>query len=338
MVNVGIIGTGMIAHEHATAISAIPESVALFAAADIAAERVEEFCKTYQVSHCYGSTAEILADPNIDLVAVATPPFSHEEIVIAALEAGKYVLCEKPLAQSVAGARRIEAAAARYSGRLSVSYQLRYSPQFRRMLWLVKNGWIGEIKDALVERHSYIPHVGVDDKGWWGSWAVAGGGVLVTQAIHQIDMLLAVMGNPRCIRAEMDTRFTTVEFEDWIDTSIQFENGTSARCIASVNSGRSDGSFVVTGSLGSVNLNGEIKTNDPARLTEAVRAVNRALPETVPSARTIPRRVVRKLCSKLGIERRKELTAHANLYRHIAQCIADHEPLPIEIIRGHEVS
>ena len=148
MMRVGIIGTGIIAKEHALAIAMVPGSVKLVAAADIAPDRLEPFCAAFGVSRRYASAAELIADPEVDLVAVATPPSSHEEAVVAALDAGKHVLCEKPLAQSLASASRIAAAEARHPGHLSVNYQLRYAPQFRRMLWLIENGWIGTIEHA----------------------------------------------------------------------------------------------------------------------------------------------------------------------------------------------
>ena len=334
MIKIGLIGTGAIARDHAQAIAMIPQAARLVAAADTSAERLAEFATMFDVSRRYNAAAELIADPQVDLVVIATPPSAHEEAVIAALEANKYVLCEKPLAQSMASAMRIAACEVRHPGRLASGYQLRYAAEFRRLLWLCRNGWIGDLQSARVERHSYIPHANVAAGGWWGAWAVAGGGVLMTQVIHQLDMLLAIMGPPKSIRAQMDTRFTAIESEDWIDSTIRFESGSAARCIASVNSGRSDGAFVVSGSLGSIDLSGQIKMNDPARVADATDAVNRALPDTVPPARTIVARIINKISRKLGVQPMKPLTPHARFYRDIAQCIGEGKPLPIPASEG----
>ena len=144
---------------------------------------------------------------------------------MAALDAGKYVFCEKPLAHSLASAARILEAEARHPGRLAVSHQLRYDSSVLRLLWLCRNGWIGEIQSALIERHSLIPHSDYGKSGWWGSWKVAGGGVLMTQLIHELDLLMLAMGRPLSVSAEMDTRYTDIESEDYVEATFRFAGG-----------------------------------------------------------------------------------------------------------------
>src|SRR5437870_4962778 len=125
MLNIGIIGTGLIAREHAKAIAMVPDKASLVAAADVVPARLKEFCDALPVMRRYASAAELIDDPEVDLVAITTPPAAHEEPAVAALERGKYVLCEKPLAHSLASAGRIAEAEARHPGRLAVSYQMR---------------------------------------------------------------------------------------------------------------------------------------------------------------------------------------------------------------------
>ena len=328
MIKVGIIGTGIIAREHAAAIAMIPQDAVLVAAADVSAERLNDFAGKYNVSRRYTSAAELIADPEVQLVAVATPPSSHEDAVVAALDAGKYVLCEKPLAQSLESGARIAAAEARHPGRLSVSYQLRYAPQYQRMLWLIRNGWIGDLQSASVERHGYIPHSLVGKGSWWGAWNVAGGGVLMTQMIHEIDIMLLAMGAPRSVTAEMDTRYTQIESEDWIEARVSFDGGRSAYCAASVNSGQMRGGLTIKGSLGSI-FPGKLTLNDPAREAKAKAAVDAALPHTKQASMSLPARALRKLGRKLGMDQKIELTPHALLYRDIASAVAKGAPLPI---------
>src|SRR5579863_557289 len=192
MIRIGIIGTGTIAKEHARAVSMVRDCATLVAAADVDSERLDEFCKSFQVAVCYQTAAELIANPDVDLVTITTPPAAHEELAVAALENGKYVFCEKPLANCLSSAQRIAQVETRHPGRLAVSYQVRYDPSFRRLMWLCRNGWIGEIQSALIERHSYVPHANYGKNGWWGSWKTAGGGVLATQLIHELDLLLLV--------------------------------------------------------------------------------------------------------------------------------------------------
>jgi predicted dehydrogenase len=328
LVKVGIIGTGLIAREHAAAIAMVPASVTLVAAADLVSERLKDFADTWKFERQYQNTADLIADPDIRLVTIATPPSAHEELVIAALQAGKYVLCEKPLAQSLAGAERIAAAAAGFPGRLTINYQLRYASDYRRMLWLIENGWIGEIKSGVLERHSYIPHSIVGKGGWWGSWEVAGGGVLMTQMIHELDIMLLAMGAATSVSAEMDTRFTRIESEDWIEAIVQLEAGRTAKCVGSVNSGHMRGGVLIKGSLGTITP-GKVSLGDPKREARATAAVDAALPNTRRPSMSFHSRALRKLKRKLEVRERTELTPHAILYREIAQCIARGAPLPI---------
>jgi predicted dehydrogenase len=327
MLKVGIIGTGIIAREHAAALAMLPEYIML-AAADMRPERLDDFADAWKIERRYRWAADLIADHEVALIAIATPPSAHEELTIAALKAGKYVLCEKPLAHTLASAERIATFAANFPGRLSVSYQYRYDPQIRRMLWLTANGWIGEVQEAIVERHGYIPHSIVGKGGWWGNWDVAGGGVLMTQAIHELDIMLQVMGAPRSVTADMETRYTAIESEDWIEALVRFNDGCTARCAASVNSGEMRGRLTIKGSLGSVSPN-QLEFNDPARREAAIKAVDGALPETRPLSMSLSSRALRKLPHMIGRERQPELNNHAFLYREIACRIASGKPLPV---------
>jgi predicted dehydrogenase len=327
MVKVGVVGTGTIAREHAAAIAMVSESVTLVAAADVSPERLADFGDTFDVARRYGTGAQLIADSEVELVVIATPPSSHEEAV-AALDAGKYVLCEKPLAQSMVSAEQIAAAEVHHPGRLSVSYQLRYTPPVRRMLWLIQNGWIGEVQEAIVERHGYIPHTTVGKGSWWGAWDVAGGGVLMTQMIHELDIMLQAMGEPRSVTADMDTRYTAIESEDWIEAVVHFDGGRTARCAGSVNSGQMRGGLTIKGSLGSVSP-GRLALNDPSRHGRALSALNAALPDTWPASMSLPSRGLRKIARRLAAGEKRELTGHALLYRDIARSIAKGAPLPL---------
>lgn len=329
MVRIGIIGTGLIATEHAKAISMIPGSAALVAATDVVPEKLRDFCSAAQVARTYDSAEDLMADPDVDLVSITTPPASHEELVVAALEHGKYVFCEKPLAHSLASGIRIAEAAARHPGRLAVSFQLRYDASFRRLLWLCQNGSIGKVQSALIERHGYIPHTDHGDKGWWGSWKIAGGGVLLTQLVHELDLLLLAMGRPLSVSAEMDTRFTAIESEDYVHAILRFPGGRTARCIASVNSGHLGGGFAIKGSAGTVSLPWNLSIDDPRLLSKALREVDKALPETRASSSSILARSTRFLARRLGSPQRPALTPHAHLYQAIANSIENAAPLPI---------
>lgn len=137
------------------------------------------------------------------------------------------------------------------------------------------------------------------------------------------------MGDPLALRAEMDTRYTSIESEDHVDVTIRFSGGGTARCIASVNSGRLGGRFVIQGSEGQVSLPRNLILNDPSRRPAAFRAVDRALPETRCASASLVNRGIRFLARRLGVQPTPELTPHAHMYRDIARRIAAGAPLPI---------
>jgi predicted dehydrogenase len=329
MIRIGIIGTGLIAQEHARAIAMVRDRARLVAAADIDAERLDKFSGAFQVLRPYRDAAALIVAPDVDLVVIATPPAAHEELVVTALENGKYVFCEKPLAQSLASATRILQTEAVHAGRLAVSYQLRYESSFRRLIWLCEQGWIGEIQSALIERHSYIPHVNSRRSGWWGSWKVAGGGVLITQLIHELDFLLLVMGRPISVMATMDTRYTTIESEDYVEATLRFEGGGTARCVASVNSGRQGGGFTIQGSEGTAGLPWNLTMKDPHRIPAAMRELDMALPDTRPQSSSLIGRGARFVGRQMGVSLEPPLTPHALLYQEIARNIGKGVALPI---------
>jgi predicted dehydrogenase len=329
VLKVGIIGTGLIARDHALAISMLPGSVSLIAVADVAPARLQDFSASFLVPRRYQDAVDLIADPEVDLVTITTPPSAHEAIAVAALDAGKYVFCEKPLAPSLASAGRIVDAEARNPGRLAVSHQLRYEPSFRRLIWLCRNGWIGKIQSALIERHTYIPHSNHGRQGWWGSWNVAGGGVFMTQLIHELDLLLLAMGRPLSVSAVMDTRYTGIESEDYAEATIRFVGEATARCVASVNSGHVRGGFTIQGSSGTVGLPWNFTTNDPSRMHKAMKELDRALPDTRPQSASLVSRGSRFLVRRLGLKAKPALTPHARLYQEIADKIKSGDPLPI---------
>jgi perosamine synthetase len=329
VVKVGIIGTGVVAREHAKALAMLPANTNLIAAADVAPERLRHFCHTFAVPHSYGSAVELISDPDVDLVTITTPPAAHEALVVSALEHGKYVFCEKPLAHSLASAVRIAEAAAHYPGRLATSYQMRYDTSFRRLLWLCQNNWIGDIKSVSIARHSYIPHSEHGATEWWGSWNVAGGGVLLTQSVHDLDILFLLLGRPSSVSATMNTAYTGIESEDQIEAIFRYPDGTIARCVASVNSGHLGGQFSVIGSSGTVSLPWNLAMSDPSRVPKALAAVNKALPDTCSQSASIAKFASRLLTRGRGDEGRPELTAHARLYLEIVHQIQRGGPLPI---------
>lgn len=299
------------------------DRVVLVAAADISAARLDDFRRAFPGVRGHHTAAALIADPEVDLVTIATPPASHEAVAVAALEAGKYVLCEKPLAHSLASATRIAVAAERHPGRLSVSYQMRYHPPYERLVWLCRNGALGDLESAVLARHGQT-----QGGGWWGAWDTAGGGVLLTQLIHEIDVLLRAMGPASSVTAAMDTRYTGIESEDHIEATIQFGSGATAVCSASVNSGSPGGQFRIIGRRGTAGPS-EFNADDPKAVRKVLAAAGKAVSGSQPPSKSRIVGLARRVGRRVGILARSELTPHARLYLEIAKSVERGTPLPI---------
>ena len=191
---VGIIGCGGIATgKHMPSLAKVREAE-MVAFCDIVRERAEDAKGKYGASDAavYEDYRELLADPSIDVVHVCTPNDSHAEIAIAALEAGKHVMCEKPMAKTAEGARRMLEAAERTGKKLSIGYQNRYRPDTRYLKDACEKGELGEVYFAKAHaiRRRAVPTWGVflDEEK-------QGGGPLIDIGTHALDLALWLMDN-----------------------------------------------------------------------------------------------------------------------------------------------
>ena len=327
-IRVGIIGAGVISQEHAVAIRQLGKGVSLTAVADIDLARAKAFALVFDVPDVYASSDELIVKSDVDLIVVATPPAFHEAPVVASLEAGKYVLCEKPLAHTLEVARRICDVAAKFPKRLVVGHQMRFSHEFQRLKWCVANG-IGALRSAVIERHGHIPAMHSGSGSWWGKWDIAGGGVLLTQMIHEIDLMIEVFGPARAVKAAVDTRFSGIESEDGFEAEVEFEGGRTAVCRGSVNSGSFGGCFRVVGDKGSVAFPERLTLGNGAAERSVLGRMNRALPRTRSASQSIPARVTRKILRKLGLASKKVPSPHVNFYRGIIAAMRNGDTLPV---------
>lgn len=193
-VNVGMIGCGGIAMgKHLPSLAKIPE-VRIAAFFDISWERANEAKNRFgtQEARIYDNVHDLLHDPDIHVVHVCTPNDTHAEISIAAMEAGKHVLCEKPMAKTAADARRMLEVSERTGRKLSIAYQNRYR---RDSLWLneaCRNDELGEI--YLAKAHA-VRRRAVPTWGVFLDLEKQGGGPLIDIGTHSLDLALWMMNN-----------------------------------------------------------------------------------------------------------------------------------------------
>jgi|SRR5699024_2955747 len=191
---VGIVGCGGIANgKHLPSLSKL-ESVELVAFCDVIKERATEACDTYGVegAQVYEDYTKLLEDESIDVVHVLTPNISHSEISIAAMEAGKHVMCEKPMAKTSEEAKKMIDTAKKTGKKLTIGYDNRFRPDSQHMNKVARNGDLGEIYFAKAHaiRRRAVPTWGVFLDG-----EKQGGGPLIDIGTHALDLALWMMDN-----------------------------------------------------------------------------------------------------------------------------------------------
>jgi predicted dehydrogenase len=227
---VGIVGAGTIFTSHANAYKAL--GVRVGAVVDVDRGRAEKAAADFGVPHALTDWAELLKRDEVQIVDVCTPPQTHGEVVVAALRAGKHVVCEKPLAPTLAELDEIVQAADEAPGKFAVVHQLRFDPAYRRLKWLVDNGRLGKLCLARQLRFD-SPPAPLVERGVWGGWQTAGGGVVMTKAVHQIDLLLWLMGDARRVQALMGTYLLPIESEDHALVNVEFASGALGSVVVS---------------------------------------------------------------------------------------------------------
>jgi len=221
--NVAIIGAG-IGAAHFRAYRALPERFAVHTICDLAPERaaplIEESPDTILVS----DLAAVLADPAIDIVDVCLPPHLHLDACIDALQAGKHVICEKPLVTSLRDADRLEEVAMQTGGQVFPVFQYRFGRGAAALRALIDAGITGKPYVASLETH-WNRGTAYYDVAWRGTWAGEQGGAVLGHAIHIHDWLSFILGPVASVYAALTTRVNDIEVDDCAALSIRMECG-----------------------------------------------------------------------------------------------------------------
>lgn len=240
---VGVIGAGSISELHMSSYKNNP-NVDMYAVCDLNEERAKKLAEKYGFAKVYTSIAELLADPELESVSICTWNNTHAELAVAALEAGKHVLVEKPLSTTVEEALRVQDAVRRTGKIVQVGYVRRYASNTQLLKQFIDNGDLGEIYYA---KASCLRRLG-NPGGWFADKSRSGGGPLIDLGVHMIDVCWYLMGRPKVKSisgntyhklgnraniknmnfykaADYDSSKNTVE--DLANGIIRFENGAS---------------------------------------------------------------------------------------------------------------
>lgn len=222
----GIIGCGVIADFHANALFGLPEEAVLVGVADARLPAAERFAREKQV-RAFESVDELLACPEIDVVTICVPSGLHAELAIKAANAGKHIIVEKPMAITKEQLDAMEEACERNGVMLSSVAQSRFTSGVRKAKQAIEEGYLGKLVCADVYMKFNRSQEYYNTGGWRGTKAMDGGGALMNQGIHGVDLLLYLAGDVKSVYAVSKTLARQIEVEDTLSAVVEFKSGAT---------------------------------------------------------------------------------------------------------------
>lgn len=223
--NWGIIGAGKIAERQMVTAIGQASGQRLVAVMKRKLAQAQAFADRHGVANAYDSSAGLLANPDVQAVYVATPPHLHAAQTIAAAQAGKHVLCEKPLALDSRQAQQMIDACRANGVRLMVCYYQRYNSRHQQIRELLATGAIGQVTAVRLNFSDYFPPT----PGFWHhNPAISGGGVLMDLGVHCVDLLHFLCGEVTEVMAMIDTLAADSPVEDTATLLLKLDKGAQA--------------------------------------------------------------------------------------------------------------
>lgn len=220
-----IVGAGVIGSHHGRVISQLADRIELVAVVDIDLDRAERLAEE-RGGKAFRSLTEALAGADLDVVVVCTPTGRHGEVAIEALRAGKHLIIEKPAEVTVAKTDEIIAAQHEAGTLVTVISQHRFDASTEIALAAIHRGELGRLTSGIAAVDWWRGQSYYDSGDWRGTWALDGGGALMNQGVHTVDLLVAALGRPVEVFAYTATlAHERIETEDVAAGVVRFESG-----------------------------------------------------------------------------------------------------------------
>jgi len=222
-IKVAVAGAG-VGRQHVAAFNQLPEMYEVVAVCDLNLERAREVAEANNVAHVTDSLDELYARPDIGLISLCTPSGLHFDQTVKALQAGKHVILEKPVAGSVKEVDGLIEAQARYGRLIMPIFQNRFWNGVRKLkhlqaLGLTGRAYVGTLETSWRRRPPYYAT-------WHGKWRSELGGPLVTLAVHAHDILYFILGPAKSVFARAKTMVNPIETEDCVSISFEMADGS----------------------------------------------------------------------------------------------------------------
>ncbi len=221
---VGVVGCG-IGKAHVEAYRSLPDRFEVAAVCDVDEEKARQVAATHAIPRVLNDFGALCRIDELDVIDLCTPPYLHCDQTLEALDAGRHVICEKPLAGSLEDVDRVAAAEKQSGRRVMPIFQYRFGHGLQKLKWLVEQGIAGRaylttVETAWRRRAAYyaVP--------WRARWKTELGGPVVNQAIHGHDLVYYLLGPAKTVSAHMTTLVNRTETEDCVVVSLEMADGS----------------------------------------------------------------------------------------------------------------
>jgi len=221
-----LVGAGVIGNTHAKALADLPDVAELVAVVDRDRAKARDLASRYGVSVATDDLEAVLRRADVDAVTICTPSGVHADGAVAALDAGKHVVVEKPIDITLAAADRIIDAEKRSGKTVAVISQHRFDRSTEKVLNAVRDGHLGTITSAIASHAWWRGQSYYDSGDWRGTWALDGGGAVMNQTVHTINLMITTVGVPVEVFAYTGRlAHEGIEVEDTAAAVVKFASG-----------------------------------------------------------------------------------------------------------------
>lgn len=330
-VRYGIVGIGRMGATHAKKLNKGKDpNGTLTAVCDTDAERRDWAAQNLKDVEIFDDYKKLIASDKVDAVVVATPHYDHPVIGMAALNAGKHLLIEKPAGVYTRQVRELnELAAAKPDQVFGIMYNQRTNPLYRKAKHIIDSGELGDIKRInWIVTNWYRPQTYYDSGGWRGTWDGEGGGVLMNQAPHQLDLFQWLGGMPTNVRADCKVGVgRDISVENDVTFYTQYANGASGVFVSSTHDAPGSNRLEIDGEGGRIvieqdGLSETFLFNKLPRFESEMNAVNTSAMPFMRTKKIRARTGALKNAYILGV-----VGQHMGIFRNFSRAVLAGEPL-----------
>jgi predicted dehydrogenase len=250
----GLIGAGDIARKRIAPALSDLQNCEFVSVSRSRADLAEEFANEFDARKWFADWRDLVCDEEIDAVYIATPVFLHAEQAIAAAEAGKHILCEKPMALSVMECDEMISTCRANDVKLGIAYYRRFYPVITRVKEIIALGEIGIVSVAQINAFEYFDPSIEDARHWLLEKTKSGGGPMIDFGCHRLEILHNLFGPVRRIKSIVSDYVFDREVEDTAIASLQFENGVCATVTVTHAAAEQQDSLDIYGTQGSIHI------------------------------------------------------------------------------------